>query len=98
MNLLQFYKQKECKTSIGKFFQRLIFNWYYKIITAVALVLLGILIFNFAKEGGFWEYVASTIYGIGLSALIIITVIFIVYAWIINPITALIKKRKEKHQ
>ncbi len=98
MKLLQSYKQKECKTLIGKFFQRLVFNWYYKIITAVVFILLGTLLINITEDGGFWETIASIIYGTGIFSLIIIVAIFITYAWIINPIRILIEKRKEKHQ
>jgi len=96
MSYLKDYKEKDCKTLVGKFFQRLVFTWAYKIITAVALVLIASIAFNFTKEGSFWEGLISSIYGVGFIFLLIIAVVMVVYAWIINPISSLLKKRKEK--
>ena len=61
-------------------------------------VLIAAIAFNFTKEGGFWDTILSSLYGIGLITLVVIAAIMMVYAWIINPIRALIKKIKEKRK
>lgn len=96
MTWLGNYKNKECKTWIGGFFQRLVFNWYYKIITAVVLVLISAIAFNFIKEGRLWNNFFSILYGIGIISLISIVGITVIYAWIINPIRELFKHKKNK--
>ena len=96
MSWIKNYKEKECKTWIGKFFQRLFFTWTYKIIAAVVLVIIASIAFNFTNDGSFWDSIASSIFAVGFCTIIIIAIIFIVFAWIINPIMSVVKKNKEK--
>ena len=93
MSFLSKYKEKECKTWVGKFFQRLVFTWTYKIIVGIILVVLGAVLINQTEPGSFWDAIVSTMYGIGLITICGITSIFIIYAWIINPIRNLKKKK-----
>lgn len=95
MSWLKNYKQKECKTWIGKYFQRLMFTWMYKIYTAAALVLIASIGFGFVSEGGFWENVFSCLYTVGLAFFVVLAVVGITYAWIINPIKSLMEKHKD---
>jgi len=96
MKWIENYKNKEKKTLFGKFFQRLFFTWIYKIIFAVFLVLIAAIAFNYTKEGSFWDNIFISLYGIGLIILVVIAAIFMVYAWIINPIKSLINRKKRK--
>ena len=77
MGCLKKYKEKECKTWVGKFFQRLVFTWLYKIITALVLVVISAILFNFTKEGSFWDSLLSSLYGIGFFGFLIIAITFL---------------------
>lgn len=95
MKLLQNYRNKECKTWLGKYFQRLTFTWMYKIYTAIALIIIAAVTLNFTQEGTFIDNLITGLYSLGLITMIIIAAVFIAYAFIINPIKWLIKKYKK---
>ena len=95
MNWIDKYRNKKCKTIIGKYFQRLFFTWLYKILTSIAFVLIGSIALKFTT-GGLIESIFISIYGVGLVSLILIALTFITYAWIINPIRNIIKNKKRK--
>lgn len=96
MSWLKNYREKECKTWMGKFFQRLVFTWMYKIYTAAVLVLISSIGFGLVSEGGFGENFFSFLYSIGLGFFVVLAVVSIAYAWVINPIKSLMEKRKNK--
>lgn len=96
MSILENYKNKECKTKLGKYFQRLTFTWSYKIYTSVALILISSIAFNFIQEGTFLDNLMSALYMSGLVFMILLALVMIVYAFIINPINWLIEKYKKK--
>ena len=98
MKWIENYRYSDRNTLLGKFFQRLFFTWMYKIIFAIFLVLIAAIAFNYTKEGSFWDNIFISLYGVGLIILVVIAAIFMVYAWIINPIKSLIDKRKKKKE
>jgi len=75
MKILQNYKNKQCKTWLGKYFQLLTFTWMYKIYTAIALILIGSISFNFTQEGTFMETFVSGLYSIGFLTFILLAII-----------------------
>ena len=95
MGFLQNYKQKECKTWIGKYFQRLTFTWIYKMYTAIALVLIGAFGFNFVDEGSILEGIVSGLYAVGLMCFVLLA-LFVFGYLIWNGIEAFIKWIKKK--
>jgi hypothetical protein len=96
MKWLKNYKEKECKTWIGKFFQRLTFTWMYKIYVAIALVIISAIGFGFTYDGSFLDNVFYYMYMTGLGLITLVTVVAIVYAWIINPIRTYWENHKDK--
>lgn len=83
---MNFFKREyECKNVICKFVHRLIFNNIYKLVFFASLLAIGaILPFD-------WSYYIWVVGAVGLS---IMTLIFMIYAWIINPINSLKERRK----
>lgn len=96
MKMLQNYKIKQCKTWVGKYFQRLTFTWIYKLYTSIALVLVGAIALNFTQEGTFLENLISGLYSLGFLGMILLAVIMILYAFVFNPIRNLKEKLKNK--
>jgi len=96
MKLLQNYKNRQCKTWIGKYFQGLTFTWMYKLYTSIALVTVGAIAYNFIQEGTFLENFVACLYSLGLFGFVLIGVVMILYAFIFNPIRALMEKFKNK--
>ena len=97
MEFLQSYKNRQCQTLLGKYFQGLIFNWLYKICTAIVLISIGGVSMNFVPENSFLGNCAYWIYLTGIAGMLVIGIMFIIYAIIINPIKSLIKKTVYSH-
>jgi len=96
MKIFENYKNRQCKTWLGKYFQRLTFTWIYKLYTAIGLVLVGAIALNFTQEGSFIENFVSGLYSLGFICIILMTLTFIAYAFIINPFNFLKDKFKNK--
>lgn len=93
MNFLQRYKQRDCKTWIGKAIQMLVFHNLTRLMFFISITLIGGIglgSFNFGEL--FWTILLVT----GLTYTVGFSLLSIIYAWIINPIIAFIKDRKEK--
>lgn len=96
MSWLKNYKNKECKTWFGKFIQRTVFTWMYKIYVAIALVLIASVGFSLVDEGSFFDNLFYYLYAIGLGFFIVLALVSFAYAWVINPIRSLREKNRNK--
>lgn len=83
MNFLQKYKQRECKTFIGKALQLFVFHHLTRLMVFCGLGLIGAV-----GSGIFFSnaLIFQIFLGISLVYLAIFALIGIAYAWIINPI------------
>ena len=96
MKILQNYKNKQCKTWVGNYFQRLIFTWIYKLYTSIVLVVIAAIAYNFIQEGSVMENFITSMYTLGLFGFVLIAIVLTMYAFIFNPIRALKDKFKKK--
>lgn len=96
MKILQNYKNKQCKTWIGNYLQRLTFTWIYKIYTSIALVLIAAIAFSFTKEGTFMDNFVSGLYSLGLFGFILLAAVMFGYMFYAGwkGLINWIKKRK----
>jgi len=82
-----FKKEYECKNVIWKLIHRIIFNNIYRICFFIVILILGSLLpFDFSYY----------LWIIGAGGLAIHVLIFIIYAWIINPIKNLKERNSKK--
>jgi len=82
MNFLQKYKQKECKTFIGKALQLFVFHNLTRLMVFSAFGLIG------AVGSGLFSHalIFQIFLGMGIIYLVAFALVGIAYAWIINPI------------
>lgn len=83
MNFLQKYKQRECKTLIGKALQMLVFHNLTRLAFFTAIGLIGAIGLGVFESTAviFQVFLLTGVFYLG-----IMVVILIIFAWIINPI------------
>ncbi len=91
MKILETYKNRNCKTWLGKILQRIICTTTYKLVIFLLFIISGGIISNFTNDSN----IVNIIMIIGIYGIIIIFLNMILFAWIINPITNFIKNKKK---
>ena len=91
MNFL--YKERETKTLVGKYLHRFIYNNITRMAVLAIMVVIGALLSYIPGDTIF--VISNWIWMIGAGGLVIHALIFIAFAWIINPIKGLIDKYKK---
>jgi len=91
MKFIENYRNRKCKTWIGKFFQTLVFTHVAKLILFGGLVLFGAVGIGVIESN---SIIFALCFKIGLVGLAAYAVIFMVYAWFINPIREYLKNKK----
>ena len=81
MNFIKKYKERNCKTKIGKFLQRMVFDIFLQLKIFISLILFGGIINNFSNS-----IIFVYIYTIGIFGIVIFSTTWILYAFIIQPI------------
>jgi hypothetical protein len=92
MKLNFLHKTKETKTFLGKCLQTIIFNNMFRILFFAILTILGGIFFNISNP--IISEISYYILIIGAIGSIIHLIIFMIYAWIINPIQSLKNNKK----
>lgn len=91
MGILTNYKNKECKTWVGKMFQRLVFNTYYKIGFFLAIIIACAIGFHYVGDK---PSIFDVLFAISLSFFVLLAVIALIFAWVINPIKSYLENKK----
>ena len=86
MSWIEEYRNKDCKTWFGKFWQRVLFTNIYKGLLALILIGIALVIFQFSVNGSIIDIIANNIFAIGLFTLVGFALVMIIYAWVINPL------------
>lgn len=85
--MLKNYKNKVCKTCIGKLIQKLVFNTYYQLGFMVILIVLSGISSNIFYDNDAVYNALFLIQIIGWCGISIIALVALVYAFIINPLS-----------
>ncbi len=86
------FKEKENCNKVCEIFRHFVFNTYYKLGLGVGLAIVFGILTNFVPEDSLAATIFLSFHFGGFAIILIITLIAMLYAWIINPIRGLKKK------
>ena len=96
MGKLKDFKTKNCKSLFCKILQRLLFNKITQILTLIGIAIISAVIVGNTPEGSKISDICTVILASAGGLLALIAVVFIIFAWVINPIKSLLKKKDDK--
>jgi len=91
MSIIKNFKEKKCKSTACSLLQLLIFNKMLHILIGVGALILGSVGYSFTQDGSVINDAFIIITQIGAGILSIYAVVFLLFAWVINPIRELME-------